>query len=75
MPRTKTNMPRRKRPPRATAAVPAAINNELLGTNNQAGLSQPGRSGTRARPNQLPNNSKFHPSGSTGVKNIDRIRV
>ena len=37
-------MPRRKRPLRVAAAVSKAINNVLLGANNQAAAAQPGPS-------------------------------
>ena len=71
-------MPRGKRPPRAAAAVSKAINNVLLGANNQAaatqpGLSQPGPSAPR--PSFSPRYPRFRPSSGIGVKNIERIPV
>ena len=77
MPSTKV-MPRGKRPPRAAAAVSKAINNVLLGDNNQAAAAQPGPSqpGPSApRPSFSPRNPRFRPSSGIGVKNIrERIR-
>ena len=86
MPHQKKVMPRRKRPPRAAAAVSAAINNVLLGKSNigpalgaPVAVAAAAVAGPSSTPSFAPAHSKGRlgrprSAGGIGVKNMQAFR-